>query len=420
MRYEAYHYPRQVKEYLEPVIRNEQVMEHAVETFFRLDEEPSFLAKSSTAFLEGMGSVPDESDDRTESGTEEESVWDPNYDDYESEESELGLGTGNVGPCMTEEGSGNGAQSTGFMRWSGFKPYPLSNNPDVVGDRRKSILSIAQAVEIGVPTPIGPVTMKGLFGVLALVLQPRDYRAYFKATGRKILLPDSISKRPDELKLEEYERNLLGTGKYIDNSPMMTCLTYSNHDYGTITLFNVEMTETGEGEWPERIRPLAAMIGVPKKLLKQMAKSVPRSKKTILQVKTKASRPLKWVSFPSESEPAVAYSPNVQRSKMSESIRKALAIDSGELEFQPGTIANFVFAAIPEMIAWLHVKASYLVGVDIQGTKFLRGGEERSKVRRIVSWKNGPGMIEHEGKDPRIVVLHPNGGDWVTAPVYWS
>jgi hypothetical protein len=156
------------------------------------------------------------------------------------------------------------------------------------------------------------------------------------------------------------------------------------------------------------VRPVAAMTDVLKKLLKNIAKNVRRSNKTVLKVNTKAAKAekrLKWVSFLSDSEPGLAYSPNVKPSVLPANIREALAINLSQLEIDLHTRANLVCATIPEMLAWLHVKASYLKGVEMEGTEFRRGF-----VKGVVRWKNGPAMEDHEGRDPCIVVLHHDTG----------
>jgi hypothetical protein len=239
--------------YLGPFIQNKRAIEHTAETFFKLDEDPIFLTTSSSAFLQGLGSVPGEPDDAAETEAAEESEEDVKDDHTEDEDGDR-VGFGSPGPRSKEGGSGSGSEFTGLMHWSSFKHYPLSRTPDIVDDRRKSYIALAQEVEVGIPTPIGAITMKGLFGVLVRVLQPQDYRAYFKAAARTILLPKPISKKPNELELAAYERNLLGTSKFLGGSSMMTCLAYHDGDCGAITLFEVEMHATDDGgEWPKRI-----------------------------------------------------------------------------------------------------------------------------------------------------------------------
>lgn len=414
MKNETSRYHRSMKEYLNPILHNQEAMKRAAETFLKLNEDPRFLAKSSAAFLENLESIPDALEDEIGSETEETTL-DLDVDEPE----DINLLASNPELHPTKGKLSNVAQSTGFMQWKGFSPHPLSKDSDIVGDRQKSFLSYVEAIEVGITTPVVGITTKGLFGILARVLQRKDYRAYFKASARMIYLPDSISKKPDELELEEYERNLFGTGKFVGDSSMMTCLTYNDQNYGTITLFKVEMADTDEGRWPERIRPIAAMIRVPKKLLKKTAKSVSSSKKTKLQVKAKEFEPLEWLSFTSESRPKIANSPSVRQEKMPESLREALVVNHRELKTRRSKTANIAIATIPAMIAWLHVKASYLEGINMEGTEIRRRKGDR-KIRRIVRWKSAPKMIEHEGDNPCVVVLHPDSGDWVTAPVYWG
>ena len=79
-------------------------------------------------------------------------------------------------------------------------------------------------------------------------------------------------------------------------------------------------------------------------------------------------------------------------------------------------MANFVCAKIPEMIAWLHVKASLLTEIEIDGTEFRKG----QYIKGVVRWKRGPSKRSHNGENPCIVVLHPRDVDWVDMSLYWT
>lgn len=126
----------------------------------------------------------------------------------------------------------------------------------------------------------------------------------------------------------------------------------------------------------------------------------------------------RWKSPFPDRDPYLGYSPNIQRSKLPENMQEALAIEPAWLKpegIEDGKV-NFVCATVPEMIAWLHVKASLLMDIKIEGTELRR----KSDIRGTVRWKTGPAQKDHKGKDPWIVVLHPNCVDWATRPVYWT
>ncbi|CAK7218548.1 hypothetical protein SBRCBS47491_003542 [Sporothrix bragantina] len=452
---------------------------------------------------------------------------------------------GSNSTTTAREGSNLSSQSNSsstapaLMNWTGFRPYALSKHPDSVNDRRKSYLALTQIISVtllaslGVDTSGGSngsrarLSTRGLLSELLRVLQPKDYRAYFRAAARVILLPDggslvSRSQPPDEMALEALERQLLGTAKFVpgvmssssgSSCPMMACLTYTSASHGTITLYRLDMAPpgsiTGGGSegWPRRITPVSAMAGVPKELLRRTARSMPPSRRTVLKVLppsdkdnnkdkgsdkkdkkdkgdrgdkgdkeksssngTSKSPRLRWISLPADTiaVPGLGYSPNVDQPALSSSFCDALSITPDDLKIAPNTTANIVNATVPAMLGWLHVRAAYLTGVEFEGTEVQRsssgstatastaGGREntksspskdrhrdrnrdreqdfdetastststtmpaRGRIRRIVRWKHGPAPIEHDGREPTIVVLHPSRGDWVTAPVYWT
>lgn len=106
---------------------------------------------------------------------------------------------------------------------------------------------------------------------------------------------------------------------------------------------------------------------------------------------------------------------------MSTDMQEALGIDLKKEKSKPSI--NYVMATIPQMLAWLHVKASYLTEIEMDGIDFQPreiGNTKRQSFRRVVRWRYAPAPIEHEGKNPHIVLLHPESGAWVTKPVYWT
>lgn len=414
--YEVSLYSRQVQKRLEPVIKNERVMKVAAETLSRFDSEPELLVAISAELLKHAGSVMQEADDGTEPWVGEESADEDGSDDTRAE-----LGRLDLGPRQTGWRPNSGANSTRFLRWSGFKPYDLCGKPDIVDNRKRVLASLWHAVKLGITTSLGGFEVEGLFGALLGTIRRQDWGAYLKTMDRKILLPDVTSMNPDQQKLEEFEKNLLGTTKLIGVSRDLTCITYSNSDFGTITHFQVEMTQKNGEEWPTSIHPLAVMESVPKKILKITADGVPRSQKTTLRVSTGKTKPLKW-SLPSkQSRPFLEHSDNIQRSHMSTNMQRALGIDLTKAKSKPSV--NFVMATIPQMLAWLHVKASYLTNIEIDGIDFQPrrdGKTKRQSFRRVVRWRNAPATMEHEGTNPHIVLLHPESGAWVTKPLYWT
>lgn len=459
IRHEVSLYSQPVQKQLEPVIKNKRVMKVAAETYSRFDFDPELLATISAGLLKHAGTVMQETDCETESeaveyvtesGVEEEQDYENECEEMVIEQgmeytSESGAGEERVSKDEWDDimrsradimSAEQGRGSTRFIHWSGFKAYTLLGKPDMVDNRNKVVASLWHAVKLGITTSFGGFEIEGLFGALLGTLRRQDYRAYLKTMDREVLLPDVISKNPNQRNLETYEKNLLGTTRLLGFSRDLTCVTYSDSDFGTITHFHVEMRENNGEEWPMSIHPVAVMECIPKKVLKITADSVPRSQKTTLRVSTAKFKPLEWSllrrltgngkplewSLPSkQSRPYTDHSDHIQRSHMSTDMQEALGIDLKKVKSKPST--NYVMATIPQMLAWLHVKASYLTEIKMDGIDFQprgAGKTNRPSFRRVVKWRSAPAPIEHEGKNPHIVLLHPESGAWVTKPVYWT
>ncbi|MCJ1422271.1 hypothetical protein MMC29_000151 [Sticta canariensis] len=459
IRHEVSLYSHPVQKRLDPLIKNKRVMKVAADTFSRFDFDPELLAKISAELLKHAGSVMQETDYETESEIELERAYENERDEEIAEQEmeyiiESGAGGGSVYEdewdyASAELGRGNlvghrqeggrlnpGPDPTRFIHWSGFKAYALRGKADMVDDKKKVVASLWHAVKVGVTTSFGGFEIEGLFGALLGTLRRQDYRAYLNTMDREILLPDVTSKNPDQRDLETYEKNLLGTTRLLGFCRDLTCVTYSDSDYGTITHFRVETTRKNGEEWPTSIHPVAVMERIPKKVLKITADGVPRSQKTTLRVSTAKFKPLEWSllrrltgnakplewSLPSkQSRPYIDHSDNIQRSHMSTDMQETLGIDMKKVNSKPSI--NYVMATIPQMLAWLHVKASYLTEIEMDGIDFQPraiGNTKRQSFRRVVRWRNAPVLMEHEGKNPHIVLLHPESGAWVTKPIYWT
>ena len=388
-----------LREYLETIISNEDRMNRAATVMHRLDRDPKMLSQQSGIILKGVLAV-EESDDDSE--------YDPNLE-LESEKRAVDPAAAVIPP---------NPKVHSLMQWKGFKPHPISKDTDIIGDRQKSWIALSQELCLGFSVGGFGGELSGFFGILAKAFMPRDYRPFYKfAAARMILLPGSLPE-PHESQVADYERNLLEISHYQGNSSMMTCLTYThNHMYGTITLFKANIERNQYGKWPTSVAPVAVMTKVPRKMLQKFVKSVPRSKRTKLQIKNRKGTK-KWsiASAQHDTEwPAPAHDRGSPVKELSVVLEQALGEDCSD---HPSPRPNAVLATIPEMIAWLHGKASYLKDIKIGE---LYSIEDRGYVKRVgVQCAKGPDPVAHEGVDPSIVVIHPDKGDWVTRRIYWS
>ncbi|KAL1910105.1 hypothetical protein Sste5344_004017 [Sporothrix stenoceras] len=105
----------------------------------------------------------------------------------------------------------------------------------------------------------------------------------------------------------------------------MTCLPCNDGDYGSITLFDVEMFADGNGSsWPAAIRPHPALPRVPKKLIKNMVKDLPQTKKTELRASSKKDEL-------DNCQAAPAYNPDLEQTKLPKVFLEALPVRPSEL-----------------------------------------------------------------------------------------
>ena len=87
------------------------------------------------------------------------------------------------------------------MKWTGFTPYPLSTTTDWWMVGRKSYIAAFQAIGVEITTKIGGVEASGFLGVLDLIFQRKDWRAFMQPHPRLIWLPDVISPPLKDLEL---------------------------------------------------------------------------------------------------------------------------------------------------------------------------------------------------------------------------
>ncbi|KAH8898120.1 hypothetical protein GQ53DRAFT_802556 [Thozetella sp. PMI_491] len=292
---------------------------------------------------------------------------------------------------------------------------------DLVDDRYKTLVSYFNQFEIGAPTPVGSLTLKGFLGTVLRVLRPQDWAAYFRASGkREIYLPLSMAQQPPADELRELENRLLGVGQFIGSGSSMTVVTYNKKDYGTITNFDIDHVPAGGGTWVRTVRPVAALPYVPKKLLKKLIKSAPPyTGRATVQIKTRAESPGGRFTWRGRDRmPKIRFRDYIQGAVLPSKHVQALAVDGSWLPRTRGGPRNLVDATIPQMITWLHAKAAVLRNVDMVGPVLLHPDRDTSKV--VVRWIEGPGTWEHMGTDPRVVALFPNDALWATKRLYWT
>jgi hypothetical protein len=123
----------------------------------------------------------------------------------------------------------------------------------------------------------------------------------------------------------DLEKQLFDTTKFLGLDRRTTVITYSDGDYGTITLFKAEMCSK-DGVRPQKIRPVAGMDSVPKAILRKIQARVDSSKKIILRI---GRNELNWTLPRSMDEPfyKIRKNPDSRRGHgLGWRLRQALAI----------------------------------------------------------------------------------------------
>lgn len=318
-------------------------------------------------------------------------------------------------------GTANEVQSTPFMHWSRFQDHELAEEElDFQEKRHISVLAYYDPLKVHLEaTSYATVELEGFGKLVRHWFHREDLLALWRTSKRKILLPEGsqeVSKQEDPKKQDQ---SLFDTNRFLGHSTWLACLTYGGrHEHeGVVTLFQVQLDGTGETQWPLSVRPISVMKKVPRVILAKM-KAEAAGTKVTLRIKKGA---LGWGSKTQQSlntlrglvgdakedlQCGAVSNPDIRSESIGEALRTAL-----HLPYVPGQ--NCVKATILQMLAWLHVSASYLTGVKTGGLQTVK--REGAMVGRVVKWENSP----EDGKGySRIVVMGPKDA-WASEPVYW-
>jgi hypothetical protein len=206
--------------------------------------------------------------------------------------------------------------------------------------------------------------------------------------------------------LENLDINLFDTSKFSGFDYRLTSVTYNDGKYGTITLFMVTL----EGGRLSKIRPLAAMGGVPKIVVQKFGDGIKGSSKTTLSMPNDDiwEATTQWRSGPRRERLLGAhFTPHTREHSgfgIEEILKTTLSIDN--------SFFDSFNATVPQMIAMLHHKTGLIENI------------ESTPVKPSADWcgvelVKGPDMIGHMNDNPRIIVWAPKKGSWVEEKVSW-
>ncbi|KAH7007620.1 hypothetical protein EDB80DRAFT_458562 [Ilyonectria destructans] len=242
-----------------------------------------------------------------------------------------------------------------------------------------------------------------------------DLFAFFRATERTIFYLSAGSIRPD---LDDLEKHLFDSGKFGGYDERLAVLTYSDGGTGSISLFK---------KWscPDRIRPVAAMVQVPKIVLKSVCSYISKVNKTKLCFRDGG---MKWTKgYLPENEKPKFYSVsgknqngNNRRDEIGKELKKALKLDPDSVEQRESFVAT-----IPQMVGALHLGTSHLKDIESTRVEKVMYSDQDATITvpgRCVRIIRAPNLTGHEGggRNVRIVVLLPGSAKWAMEKLAWK
>lgn len=297
-----------------------------------------------------------------------------------------------------------------FFDWSTLQTRLLPAKEDILEKRYLALLAMYDMVKVNVSAQGVSIGLEGVASIIRNFLHKDDYLAFFRSVERKICLPIDPAEEISQERLENLDLTLFDTSKFSGFDTRLTSVAYNDGKYGTITLFRV----TREQGRLSKIRPEAAMRGVPKIVVQKIGEGIKGWRKTTLSMPQdeiwEATRqwkigPLKpQVSRPDFTQ----HDGGTGESGIEEALRTALSMDD-DMSFHSFN------ATVPQMVAMLHHKAALMENIESTPVYSEANGDWRG-VRMV----QGPDMFGHECSKPRIIVLAPAKGDWVEEKISWK
>lgn len=297
-----------------------------------------------------------------------------------------------------------------FFDWSTLQTRLLPAKEDILEKKHLALLAMYDMVKVNVGAQGVSIGLEGVASIIRNFLHKDDYLAFFRSVERKICLPIDPAEEISHQRLENLDLTLFDTSKFNGFDTRLTSVAYNDGKYGTITLFRV----TREHRRPSKIRPEAAMRGVPKIVVQKIGEGIKGWRKTTLSMPQdeiwEATK--QWKIGP--RKPQVSRPDFTQHdggpgeSGIEEALRTALSMDD-DMPFHSFN------ATVPQMVAMLHHKAALMENIESTPVYSEPDGDWRG-VRMV----QGPDMFGHEYNKPRIIVLAPARGSWAEDKLSWK
>lgn len=320
-----------------------------------------------------------------------------------------------------------------FAGWEALVPYKLPESRNIVQEVVDQHQARWDAAKVNVNAGVGGGGVEGFFGIVHGWFHPTDWISLYRAKSRDIYAWSgrNVSNTDDLGILTELESQLFDTSKYHGTSEFMTVLTYGSHNHGTATLFRATLEP--RKNMAAIMEPLATMTDVPKQILRIIQKGV--TSKIKLVQRGDHIRCLTSGGQPYASPARVTTTGTNAKGKKFKTVweigdgwRRAL-----QIQHDPSKEDDGIVTTIPQMIALLHLKGSFLHNFKSSPVEFFPEPLESIphsndkaelhpgwKIARGVKMLNTPGRHGHFGSKVTVVVIFPEDSSWASEEILWA
>ncbi|KFZ25363.1 hypothetical protein V502_00159 [Pseudogymnoascus sp. VKM F-4520 (FW-2644)] len=330
---------------------------------------------------------------------------------------------------------GRGTYGKFFAGWETLVPYDLKAAGNlvqtVIDENQKRWDGAALKVDVlGNGAEIG-----GFFGIIRDLFTFKDWLSLYRAQARTIFSCDGRDVTvPGDLRiLENQEHHLFDTTKYNGDTEMMTVITYGSGQYGTASLFRVNLTphKPGKPSKAALMDVLAYAKQVPRPILRRLRMN---GRIELVQKKGKIRCLYDGGQFQPSPVRVSTQLTNKKNKKVlspweniGDGWRSALGIAIGEND------DDALVATIPQMMALLHLKGSALhnfesTPIEEFETPLLSVHYDEDDAKSNPEWNikrglkiiKGPDRDGHNADRAKVVVLFPQDSLWAKELLLWA
>jgi hypothetical protein len=320
-----------------------------------------------------------------------------------------------------------------FAGWEALVPYRLPESQNIVQEIVDKHQARWDAAKVNVNAGVGGGGVEGFFGIVHGWFNPIDWISLYRAKSRNIYAWSGrdLSKPEDLGILNELESQLFDTTKYHGTSELMTVLTYGSHNHGTATLFRATLEP--RKNMAAIIEPLATATDVPKQILRIMQEGVTSKIKLVQR-----GNHIRYLETGGQHYASAARVTTTWTNEKGKKFKTVWEIGDGwrrslQIRHDPSNEDDGIVTTIPQMIALLHLKGSFLhnfasspIQVFPEPLETVPYSNDKDqlhpnwKIKRGVKMLNVPERNGHFGSKVTVVVMFPEDSSWVNEEILWG